>query len=1197
MIGKNTRNKFIVGLAAAALFTGSAGLMLLMQPVRASAEYAPAVTASPDGVTFSAYEAFDTADAISVPRTVETVIRAGTDGGGVLFSNYEGDGADYFSVELTETGAPRIRASVGGSVYDETAAASVGSNFVHLAIVLSQEETAVYLDGVRSATTSAVPASEMKSIYRIGGDFSGNQDYFQGNMKQFTLYSEARTDAEIGADREGQKGEAALAYDFTAEENFYAQNDYDEITTLSLVTTRVKDLSGNGNDLIFQAGGAIAPAQGMKFNEQNVLEQSESETEYPQSVEAVIFHPNIGSKRGGVIYGNYYNGSTPYISYEVYTSGNPGIAFMDANYNSVRLTFKSVQLCHISASYPVRREFNHVTFVLDTVNKVAQCYLNGVLGETIEGKPDGDATQQAFYNAVFSTENMKPMCVGGDRRSGNSFYLQGSIRSLKVYSDLRTATEIRNEVEISSDNVADVNLLCAYNFTKDSSYYTLKEGNGNTSVFVRDLARGKDLKLSNDIAVHTGGLDVGYDQEYVLEGLGEAPNSFEAWIKVPKNNTRKGTILGNYYDSLDEPSNSFFPALSLEITAENYIRLWYNNESWTDRNRKDKANLIFSDRNTKVNTGEWIHVAVVRNLDERGATLYLNGEPVQTLSYAGSRDYFAGIMQNPLMVGNDYRHLYNFPGEIGAIALYSSERTSDEVRADYEAVDISDEALLSYLEMWDGASYRTLPDLSGHGNDAVYRNIWVPVQEIEAPSEPEDGSFTIALLPDTQTLNYYDTYHFHDLYDFILERRVSDNIKLTLSLGDITEKNGAAEWVRAKEQFDRLQTAGIGYMVVRGNHDSTEKINEYFWVDEYTNQIGGFMTDGKVENSWRTLDVGQQKYLIISLDYGADDAMLEWAGDVCEAFPERRVIVVTHAYLFRDGSTLDTDEIAVPSLDTDTTEEEKRSEYNDGEGIWQKFVSKHENIAIVVGGHDPYDGAVVTTQRGIYGNVVTQVLVDFQYTDRDFSPAGVVTLFHFSADGNTLKIENYATVRKVHFKAENQLTVSIAPDGDYLAAKAVRTAINSLPELKDVNATHKQLVTWTYEQYIGLTEKQKSYLNVAGAEMMLKAMVVRVTASEERVQRFKDRVAAIGDYQGTQEKFFAIKNALDAFAELKEGERALVADDYQALVAAIKDYNGYVEDVNDAADSATEIAIRVLASAAASMTALAAAWFALRKFF
>jgi hypothetical protein len=52
---------------------------------------------------------------------------------------------------------------------------------------------------------------------------------------------------------------------------------------------------------------------------------------------------------------------------------------------------------------------------------------------------------------------------------------------------------------------------------------------------------------------------------------------------------------------------------------------------------------------------------------------------------------------------------------------------------------------------------------------------------------------------------------------------------------------------------------------------------------------------------------------------------------------------------------------------------------------------------------------------GDKGNKIQQVLIDPQEVDRVEGPGGYVALFHFSADGKTVQVQNYATLHGKYF--------------------------------------------------------------------------------------------------------------------------------------------------------------------------------------
>lgn len=103
--------------------------------------------------------------------------------------------------------------------------------------------------------------------------------------------------------------------------------------------------------------------------------------------------------------------------------------------------------------------------------------------------------------------------------------------------------------------------------------------------------------------------------------------------------------------------------------------------------------------------------------------------------------------------------------------------------------------------------------------------------------------------------------------------------------------------------------------------------------------------------------------------------------------------------------------------------------------MWDKLIKKHENIVLVLSGHDPCDYVVAAQDKGVNGNVVTQLLVDPQGVDKAQGGVGMVTMLYFSADGKTVQVETYSTDKKAYFLEENQFTLTLDLAGDKVEAE------------------------------------------------------------------------------------------------------------------------------------------------------------------
>ena len=131
------------------------------------------------------------------------------------------------------------------------------------------------------------------------------------------------------------------------------------------------------------------------------------------------------------------------------------------------------------------------------------------------------------------------------------------------------------------------------------------------------------------------------------------------------------------------------------------------------------------------------------------------------------------------------------------------------------------------------------------------------------------------------------------------------------------------------------------------------------------------------------------KFLIISLECKPRDEVLEWANQVVSEHPDHRVLVLTHAYL-------------KPNKSRDTSGGVK-AKGNTGEQTWQKFVSKHKNIFMVLCGH--HSGEAVRTSTGDHGNGVHQVLCDYQNMNN--GGESWLRYMTFKPENDTISVHTY----------------------------------------------------------------------------------------------------------------------------------------------------------------------------------------------
>ena len=244
------------------------------------------------------------------------------------------------------------------------------------------------------------------------------------------------------------------------------------------------------------------------------------------------------------------------------------------------------------------------------------------------------------------------------------------------------------------------------------------------------------------------------------------------------------------------------------------------------------------------------------------------------------------------------------------------------------------------------------------------------------PGEP----FVIAVLPDTQYMvESYPEIYFRQL-QWIAEQADSQNIVLTLHLGDITDNNIPVQWETAVKGMQILDGV-MPYILAQGNHDLTQAggsvydrdhslINDYFPLSKQP-WIAGTFEEGRIENSYSLFTFHGVKYLILSLEFGPRDEVLAWANRVVAEHPDYKVIMITHNYTDTSGGRSNSAWHYDIAKNPATT-------VNAGPEIWEKLVQHHENFLLVLSGHHHSEAIPRQAAIGENGNRVYEILVDYQ---------------------------------------------------------------------------------------------------------------------------------------------------------------------------------------------------------------------------
>jgi hypothetical protein len=310
------------------------------------------------------------------------------------------------------------------------------------------------------------------------------------------------------------------------------------------------------------------------------------------------------------------------------------------------------------------------------------------------------------------------------------------------------------------------------------------------------------------------------------------------------------------------------------------------------------------------------------------------------------------------------------------------------------------------------------------------------------PPMPAKGSFTIAVLPDTQyySESYPDTYLAQTRW--IVEQQKDRNIACVLHLGDITNCNTKEEWENASKAMAQLDKARIPYFLTTGNHDYSEDggckdrttlLNDYFPVKRFDRKpsFGGtYDKEPKgMESSYHLFSAGDRDFLALCLEFGPRADVVRWANSIVEKYSSREVILVTHAFVYIDDTRYDYHQNTRRQGGNPHSyrmAKATKDDIADGEELWQQLVSKHENFAFTINGHVLGTGLGRLSTATPGGRDVPQVLVNFQM--RPKGGDGWLRLLEFTNDGKTVEVYDYSPTRKQRNEGKkNRFAMKLAP--------------------------------------------------------------------------------------------------------------------------------------------------------------------------
>jgi VCBS repeat-containing protein len=279
------------------------------------------------------------------------------------------------------------------------------------------------------------------------------------------------------------------------------------------------------------------------------------------------------------------------------------------------------------------------------------------------------------------------------------------------------------------------------------------------------------------------------------------------------------------------------------------------------------------------------------------------------------------------------------------------------------------------------------------------------------PKFPTPPDFTYVTIPDTQ--HYVDNTTFPVTFtlqtNWIIANRDSMNIAFVSQLGDLTEHGDAAEieWQRASSSMSVLDLNAMPYGAAPGNHDQNNSgvanfYDQYFPLSRFQviPGFGGYLgadADDPInrlsKNNYELFSVGGLDFLVIHIELDWPDYSVAWADKIIKRYPNRRVILSSHAFLNTSNAR--------------PTAAQFRANGTSAEAVWQQIVKPNCNVFMVVNGHYPGEGR--RTDLNNCGQPVHQVLMDYQ--SRANGGDGWLRYFVFKPSENKIYAYTYSVTQ------------------------------------------------------------------------------------------------------------------------------------------------------------------------------------------
>jgi hypothetical protein len=307
------------------------------------------------------------------------------------------------------------------------------------------------------------------------------------------------------------------------------------------------------------------------------------------------------------------------------------------------------------------------------------------------------------------------------------------------------------------------------------------------------------------------------------------------------------------------------------------------------------------------------------------------------------------------------------------------------------------------------------------GADATSAShILAPTSAVD-PAPPPPGAISIAMLPDIQYYTECESPHLTAQLRWLAAPTPPRDMRAALFMGDLTEHNSPHEWDYLRGQF-ALAADRVPLLLATGNHDQghegdahsrSSRLAEYFPRAPGAAQaiLKDQLNEHSIENAYYRIALPHVVLGVLVLEWAPRKSTVAWANEILRRHERDRVIIVTHAYLYDDSTRYDwrtrrTGQLWNPLSFDMAWGEAILDPESDGEILWNDLVRRHAGVFLVLCGHVGGRGTGLLASRGDAGNLVQQVLANFQLLDE--GGLGYLRLFEIQPDGKSMRMKTYS---------------------------------------------------------------------------------------------------------------------------------------------------------------------------------------------